>query len=114
MINTYRDTFTDDVWSGHHKILWPGKEDVSARYGHWRRRMVGLRKDFDQAIGELEKILESNQREQKDIKSMRDQLFSGTSVLESRKSVQQTAITVQQGHNIKLLTLVRPFHSLHV
>ena len=107
MINTYRDTFTEDVWTGHHKLLWPGKEDVSARYSHWRRRMAGLRKDFELAIQELEQILQFNQREQKDIKSLRDQLFSGTSVLESRKSVQQTAITVQQGHNIKVLTLVR-------
>lgn len=34
------------------------------------------------------------------------QLFSGTSVLESRRSVREAQITVQQGHNIKLLTLV--------
>lgn len=71
--------------------------------------MRELRNDFELAIKELEKIHEFNQREQKDIKSLRDQLFSGTSVLESRKSVQQTAITVQQGHNIKVLTLVSIF-----
>lgn len=34
------------------------------------------------------------------------QLFSGTSVLESRRSVREAQITVQQGHNIRLLTLV--------
>lgn len=40
-------------------------------------------------------------------KPLPSQLFSGTSVLESRRSVREAQITVQQGHNIKLLTLVR-------
>ena len=106
LIHAYRETFTDDVWNGKDKMLWPGQKDQSSRFNNWRRKMGNLRKEFEVEIGQLEKVLEMNIREQKDIKSLRDQLFSGTSVLESRKSVEQTRITVQQGHNVKLLTLV--------
>lgn len=134
MIAAYRETFTDDVWTGKHKTIWPGAEDTSARYSHWRRRMENLRKDLEQEVLQLEAILRSNEKEQKEIKALRDQvrrssifaltlstslhradlcasikLFSGTSVEESRKSVQQTLITVEQGHNIKILTLVSLF-----
>lgn len=58
------------------------------------------------ALREIDRL---NDEKMKEIKGLRDNLFSGTSVLESRKSVQQQAITVQQGHNIKLLTLVTIF-----
>ena len=109
MITAYRETFTDDVWIGKNKLLWPGTEDQSHRFSNWRKKMANLRREFEFEIKQLERVLELNTREQKDIKSLRDQLFSGTSVLESRKSVEQTAITVMQGQNIKLLTLVSIF-----
>ncbi|EOD52513.1 putative mg2+ transporter zinc transport protein [Neofusicoccum parvum UCRNP2] len=38
-----------------------------------------------------------------------EELFSGTSVLESRKSVELSEITILQGHNVKLLTLINIF-----
>lgn len=109
MIAAYKDTFTDDVWNGRHKFIWPGTEETSSRYNNFRKKMKQLRKEFEHEIKQLEHVLQLNQQEQKDIKSLRDQLFSGTSVQESRKSVEQTSITVQQGHNIKLLTLVSIF-----
>jgi hypothetical protein len=109
MIGAYRDTFTDDVWNGRHKTIWPGLADTSSRYTHWRRRMGLLRKEFEREMEALDYILSLNYREQKDIQALRDHLFSGTSVQESRKSVEQAEITVQQGHNIKLLTLVTIF-----
>lgn len=71
--------------------------------------MAGLRKDVEHEIRGLEEIDHLNDGKIKEIKGLRDNLFSGTSVLESRKSVQQQAITVQQGRNIKLLTLVTIF-----
>jgi len=57
----------------------------------------------------LKGIVDENEDRRKEIRMLRDNLFSGTSVLESRKSVEQTEITVAQGHNIKLLTLVNMF-----
>lgn len=109
MISAYKDTFTDDVWTGEHKYIWPGTAETSSRYSNFRRKLVHVRKQFEKEISELQNVLEMNEREQKDIKSLRDQLFSGTSVLESREAVMQARITVMQGYNIRLLTLVSIF-----
>lgn len=64
--------------------------------------MASLRNDFETTIKDLEEVLALNHKEQKDIKSLRDQLFSGTSVKESREAI-------KQNDNIKLLTLVTIF-----
>lgn len=109
MINAYKDTFTEDVWTGEHKFIWPGKKDQSSRYANWRKRMRNLKKLFEIEIEKLESILAMNAQEIKDLKSLRDQLFSGTSVRESREALKQAEITVQQNRNIKLLTLVTIF-----
>ena len=47
MVTTFRETFTEKVWNGSHKIIWPGDETTSSRYAHWRKRMAGLRKDLE-------------------------------------------------------------------
>ncbi len=109
MISAYRRTFTENVWNGSDKIIWPGDAFQSSRYAHWRRRMADLRNEIELEIHGLEQIDRLNDEKIKEIKGLRDNLFSGTSVLESRRSVQQQAITVQQGRNIKLLTLVTIF-----
>ena len=109
MISEYEETFTDDVWSGEHKYIWPGTAETSSRYSNFRKKLSHLRKQFEKEIEQLQGVLERNKREQKDIKSLRDQLFSGTSVLESREAVNQARITVTQGYNIRLLTLVSIF-----
>jgi hypothetical protein len=106
IIDSYEDTFTEEVWEGKHKSLWPMIEEDSARNNYWRKRMHSLKKDFEKEIKGLEKLYEENDDLRKEIRTLRDQLFSGTSVLESRKSVELSAVTILQGHNIKLLTLV--------
>ena len=108
MILAYSSTFTDNVWNGTDRIIWPGDEK-SARYIHWRKRMQLIRKDIEKELKGLEDIRRLNVEKIKEIEGLRDNLFSGTSVLESRKSVQQQAITVVQGNNIKILTLVTIF-----
>lgn len=109
MITAYRHCFKERVWNGSDKIVWPGDETTSSRYANWRKRMRYLRQDIEYELLQLEKIIAKNQVKMREIKGLRDNLFSGTSVLESRRSVQQATITVQQGHNIKLLTLVTIF-----
>jgi len=109
MITAYKHCFKERVWNGSDKILWPGDETTSSRYANWRKRMRYLRKDIEYELSQLEKIIGMNQVKMREIKGLRDNIFSGTSVLESRRSVQQATITVQQGHNIKLLTLVTIF-----
>lgn len=106
IIDAYEDTFTDEVWEGKHKTLWPMLDKSSPRNVYWRKRMQSLKKDFEKEIKGLEKLYEENDDLRKDIRTLRDQLFSGTSVLESRKSVELSEVTILQGHNIKLLTLV--------
>ena len=32
MINTYKENFTNDVWSGESPYIWPGTKDVSSRH----------------------------------------------------------------------------------
>lgn len=109
MIRAYTETFSDQVWAGKHKTLWPGTDDASPRTAFWRRRMANLKNDLDREVRELEKLFRRNIVEQKEIEALRDHLFSGTSVQESRNSVEQAQITVQQGNNIKLLTLITIF-----
>jgi len=112
IIDAYEDTFTDEVWEGKHKTLWPMLEHDSGRNVYWKKKMAGLRKEFQREIRHLEKLYEENDDRRKEIRTLRDQLFSGTSVLESRKSVELSTVTILQGHNIKLLTLVRHLHYL--
>ncbi|CAG8983828.1 hypothetical protein HYALB_00005466, partial [Hymenoscyphus albidus] len=109
MIDAYTETFTDPVWAGAHSTLWPLSPESSARDTYFKKRLASLKKDFDHEINKLNVLLEENNTRRKEIRDLRDNLFSGTSVLESRKSVEQTEITVQQGQNIKLLTLVNIF-----
>ena len=109
MISAYHNTFSENVWSGTDKIIWPNDDSLPSRYTHWRKRMAKIRRDIEAEIHGLELINRLNEEKMKEVRSLRDNLFSGTSVLESRRSVQQQEITVQQGHNIKLLTLVTIF-----
>lgn len=106
MMDAYNDNFTDEVWEGKHKTLWPMVEEHSGRTVYWRKRMAGLRKEFERTISQLKELREEMNDCQKEIRTLRDQLFSGTSVQESRKSVELSEVTILQGHNIKLLTLV--------
>ncbi len=106
IIDSCEDTFTEDVWNGKDKSLWPMLDEASNRNVYWRKRMACLKRDFDKEIWKLKKLYEENDDRRKEIRTLRDQLFSGTSVLESRKSVELSEVTILQGHNIKLLTLV--------
>lgn len=106
MIDAYEDAFTDDVWEGTNKTLWPMLDAESNRSQHYKKRMAALKKQFDVQIRNLRKVISENEARRKEIVALRDELFAGTSIQESRKSVMATETTVQQGHNIKLLTLV--------
>lgn len=109
MISSYRDVFVDEFWTGEHRTLLPGKAETSARFANWRKKMSHTRKQFETAIKSLNEVQSFISKEQKEIKSLREWLFSGTSVQESRQAVKQALITVEQGYNIKLLTLVTIF-----
>lgn len=110
MLSAYNDTFTDEFWSGEHKTLFPGTRDQSPRYNNWRKKLINTRRQFEKVLMQLEDVLKTFQQQQKEIRNLREWLFSGTSVLESREAVSMAKITVEQGYNIRLLTLVTLFY----
>jgi hypothetical protein len=108
MIDAFEDTFTDDVWEGESKTLWPLYEE-SPRNDHWKRRLRILRLQFEREMKELRVLQRENNERRHEIETLQEQLFSGTSIQESRKSVELADVTVHQGYNIKVLTIVNLF-----
>lgn len=109
MVDAYEDNFTDEVWEGRHRTLWPLLDPDSVRNKYYKKKLSIVRVKFERQVARIKKLIEEYEKRRTEIRNLRDQLFSGTSVMEARKSVQQAEITVQQGHNIKLLTLVNLF-----
>lgn len=96
MIDAYEDTFTDDVWEGKHHTIWPLKEEASQRSQYYRKKLANLRKKFDHEMDRLRNVVQENSERREEIKGLREELFSGTSIQESRKSVENTEITIQR------------------
>ncbi|KAF5656723.1 hypothetical protein FHETE_10830, partial [Fusarium heterosporum] len=99
MIAAYVDTFTDIFWAGSHPILWPHTAPESPDGVAYREHMASLRCEFDKVIQELTEVLKRNERTRKEIENLRDQLFSGSSIKESRRAI-------EQGDNIRILTMI--------
>ncbi|KAK5163341.1 uncharacterized protein LTR77_010714 [Saxophila tyrrhenica] len=109
LVDAYEERFTDEVWEGKHKTLWPLLDETSTRNKHYRKKMSLLRAEFDLILARLRRLVDENNDRRREIQDLREDLFTGTSIQESRKSVNATETTVQQGHNIKLLTMVSIF-----
>lgn len=109
MIDAYEDNFTEEVWLGTHKTLWLLEEHDSARNLYFRKKMSALRAKFQAQIRSLGKLIVEIDARRNEIRTLREELFVGTSIQESRKSVENSDITVLQGHNIKILTMVSIF-----
>ncbi|KAL8952024.1 MAG: hypothetical protein Q9222_002043 [Ikaeria aurantiellina] len=97
---TYQENFTAEFWDGTSKTIWPTVE--SMRHHYWRKRMSALRMDIEKQIHGLEALERLNNEKTREIATLRQNLSSSTSVVESRKAV-------LQGQNIKTLTLVTIF-----
>ncbi|KAK2020602.1 hypothetical protein LX32DRAFT_647243 [Colletotrichum zoysiae] len=98
MLAAYRDTFPDDFWEGRHQTLWPHPSPDSPEGRAYRDKMAPLRSDLERACRDLETVHAKNAATRKEIENLRDQLFSGSSIKESRRAI-------EQGDNIKVLTL---------
>jgi len=99
MRSAYLDTFNKDFWAGKHKTLWPHPAPDSAEGHEYVSRLEAARQDLEAAVRDLEDVYDRNARTRDEIRSLREQLFSGSSVKESRRAI-------EQGHNIKILTSV--------
>ncbi|ETS86727.1 hypothetical protein PFICI_00555 [Pestalotiopsis fici W106-1] len=109
MIDAYEDNFTEEVWLGTHKTLWLLEEQDSPRNLYFRKKMSTLRAKFETQMRSLGKLIVEIDARRNEIRTLREELFVGTSIQESRKSVENSDITVLQGHNIKILTMVSIF-----
>ncbi|KAK3347918.1 hypothetical protein B0H65DRAFT_571344 [Neurospora tetraspora] len=99
MVSAYKETFTQEFWDGKHEKLWahpnPDLDDGKA----YAKCMGVLRQELDREVNNLEKVRKKNEKTREEISSLREQLFSGSSVKESRRAI-------EQGDNIKILTVV--------
>lgn len=99
MINAYTDTFTKEFWAGKHPTLFPHPDAAqnSPEYLAYLAKLRPLRHELEAAVSLLHQVHAKNEATRQEIKSLRDQLFSGSSVKESRRAI-------EQGDNIKVLT----------
>ncbi|KAK3897618.1 hypothetical protein C8A05DRAFT_38823 [Staphylotrichum tortipilum] len=95
----YAGAFTKAFWAGRHTTLWPHPNPDSPEGVEYAARMDVLRQELEAAVDELRVTHDKNEVTRTEIRSLREQLFSGSSVKESRRGV-------EQGDNIKILTSV--------
>ncbi|KAK7745892.1 hypothetical protein SLS53_002611 [Cytospora paraplurivora] len=96
-ISQYTDTFTPEFWEGKHPTIWPLQEPDSPEGRNYLAQMAVLRHELEQAIDDIKAVLQANEQVRQETNSLREQLFSGSSVKESRRAI-------EQGDNIKILT----------
>lgn len=94
MIDAFEETFSNDFWEGKSATIWPLFED-SPRNNCWKTRLQRLKAEFDQVTAELRVLQRKNDERRHEIEYLQEHLFSGTSIRESRTSL-------QQGRNIKV------------
>ncbi len=99
MCTAYRTTFPKSFWAGTHPTLWPHPSPTSPSGREYALRMDVLRQELEAAVADLQVTHDKNELTRTEIRSLREQLFSGSSVKESRRGV-------EQGDNIKILTSV--------
>jgi Mg2+ and Co2+ transporter CorA len=98
MTRAYHETFTDPFWEGRHPTLWPHPAPLSQDGVAYKDRMCVLRGELEKVIRELSDVYSKNEATRTEIQSLREQLFSGSSIKESRRAI-------DQGDNIRILTL---------
>ncbi|KAI9720959.1 MAG: hypothetical protein M1828_005431 [Chrysothrix sp. TS-e1954] len=105
-IKTIEDFFVESIWEMRHPTIWPGSGEDDPRRSAWCNRLQPHREGMQREITNLRKSLDKIGARQRQIKDLFDNLYSMTSVRESRVSAEMARATVFQGRNIKLLTIV--------
>ena len=95
----YLDTFTREFWEGRHMTLWPLPDPKLPESREYLAKLEAPRQELEAAVRDLQEAYDKNERTRTEIRSLREQLFSGSSVKESRRAI-------EQGDNIKILTSV--------
>lgn len=97
MINAYTGTFSDRFWLGKDPNLWPHPDPDSPEGRNYLRQLGRVRHGLELSIEDLRALIKSNDQLRQQIESLREQLYSGSSVKENR-------LAIEQGENIKILT----------
>ncbi|KUI56309.1 hypothetical protein VP1G_03748 [Cytospora mali] len=83
------------------KLLFEDADFTFSRRYFWAYNSLGvmdvLRQELEHAVEDLKAVVKANEQVRQEIVSLREQLFSGSSVKESRRAI-------EQGDNIKILT----------
>ncbi|KAF2492963.1 hypothetical protein BU16DRAFT_564265 [Lophium mytilinum] len=106
-----------DMYSSNTDLFDFRKESQrSEKAKHYAARMEQVSKGMEDLIKKFRGLIEDCKSKQKAIAALRDGLFNGSAVLESRnssksadQSLKQSQIAIAQGENIKILTLVSIF-----
>lgn len=89
---------TSDFWAGRHATLWPHPSpDSLDGIAYATQHLPALRRELEAAVRDLARVADKNEATRREIRSLREQLFSGSSVRESRRAI-------DQGDNINALT----------
>ncbi|KHE80986.1 hypothetical protein GE21DRAFT_1275760 [Neurospora crassa] len=99
MVSAYKETFTQEFWEGKNEKLWAHPYPNTSDGQDYAKCMGVLRQELDREVKNLEMVRKRNEKTRDEISSLREQLFSGSSVKESRRAI-------EQGDNIKILTMV--------
>lgn len=99
MVSAYKETFTQEFWDGKSERIWARPSLDMCDAADYAKRMGVLRHELDREVSNLENVRKKNEKTRDEISSLREQLFSGSSVKESRRAI-------EQGDNIKILTVV--------
>lgn len=99
MVSAYKETFTQEFWEGRNEKLWAHPYPHTSDGQDYAKCMGALRQELDREVKNLEIVRKRNEKTRDEISSLREQLFSGSSVKESRRAI-------EQGDNIKILTVV--------
>ena len=96
MVDAFEDTFVDDVWDGKHKTIWPIIDETNERSQYYRTRMQSLKKKFEHEMFRFKTLMREIHVHRQEVVGLREELFVGTSIRESRNSVENTKITIQR------------------
>ena len=96
MVDAYEDSFVDDVWEGKHKTIWPIVDESDPRSKYYKKRMESLKSKFEREILKFKSLIREVRAHREEIVGLREELFVGTSIHESRNSVENTKITIQR------------------
>lgn len=75
-MDSYEDNFTDEVWDGRSRTLWPMVEEGSARNEFWKRRMAVLRSKFEREVQNLKTLIKEYDERRHEIRSLREQVIT--------------------------------------